>query len=557
MSTYHAPGLYFERRDITPRAIGLPRSDITGFAGIAMRGPLYEPVKVESWKQFVSSFGDFIPQGYLAYSVYGFFANGGRTCWISRVADRLSANIARREFGEVAVAAHSPGTWGNRIYVEPFLSGHEIVALQLRYPDGSQQFIRAPFETETIARDNLFAIPQDQLDARTQIRSLVTISSVAVPTTVPEPGFLEGGTDGLADIGPEHFEEAFNSLETITDIAVLAAPDLMPKLPIALRKRNPTVNCCDCTEKAVPVKKDPLAPESIIHDKRCPAESVGARFEPSNATEFPPPFSDDQVKDLQLSLAARAQSLRYRFAILDGGGERATPEQAIRWSKSLPGTCFSALYYPWILVDDPLRLTGLVRVVPPSGHIAGIFARSDERKGVHKPPMNELIEAVSDVPFRIDETDHGELNDNNVNAVRIMPGRGVRVMGARTLFRENILLRYVNVRRLLSAIERALDQSLQWAVFEPNNPSLWLEVDRIVRSFLETLFRQGMLDGETSENAYSVRCDDQTNPPAETDLGRVICEVGIQPPYPAEFVVVTLGISKDGIQIREGREQSA
>jgi phage tail sheath protein FI len=349
---------------------------------------------------------------------------------------------------------------------------------------------------------------------------------------VPEPGFLEGGTDGLADIGPEHFEEAFNSLETVTDIAVMAAPDLMPKLPIDLRTKKSPVNCCDCTAKGVP------------------------SFPTPETSEFPPAFSDDQVKDLQLSLAARAQSLRYRFAILDSGGERATPEQAIRWSKSLPGSCFSALYYPWILVDDPLRLTGLVRVVPPSGHIAGIFARSDHRKGVHKPPMNEVIEAVSDVPFRIDETDHGELNDNNVNAVRIMPGRGVRVMGARTLFRENILLRYVNVRRLLSAIERALEQSLNWAVFEPNNPQLWLEIDRIVRSFLETLFRRGMLDGESSERAYSVRCDDQTNPSDETDLGRVICEVGVQPPYPAEFVVA-LGISKDGIQIREGSEQSA
>jgi len=532
LSTYHAPGLYFERRDITPLVIGLPRSDIAGFAGIAMRGPLYEPVKVESWKQFVSSFGDFIPQGYLAYSVYGFFANGGRTCWISRVADRPSANTARREFGEVAIVARSPGIWGNRIYVEPFLSGYKIVALQLRYPDGSQQFIRAPFENVTITRDNLFAIPQDQLDARTQVQSLVTISTVAVPTTVLEPAFLEGGTDGLADIGPEHFEEAFNSLETITDIAVMAAPDLMPKLPIEFRTKKPPLNCCDCTGKGVP--------------------SFGNQ-EPS---EFPPAFSDDQVKDLQHSLAARAQSLRYRFAILDGGGERATPEQAIRWSKSLPGSCFSALYYPWILVDDPLRLTGLVRVVPPSGHIAGIFARSDQRKGVHKPPMNEVLEAVSDVPFRIDETDHGELNDNNVNAVRIMPGRGVRVMGARTLFHENILLRYINVRRLLSTIERALEQSLNWAVFEPNNSHLWLEIDRIVRSFLETLFRQGMLDGESSEQAYSVRCDDQTNPPAESDLGRVICEVGVQPPYPAEFVVVTLGISKDGIQIREGKDQS-
>src|SRR5262249_48825946 len=153
---------------------------------------------------------------------------------------------------------------------------------------------------------------------------------------------------------------------------------------------------------------------------------------------------------------------------------------------------FAAGYYPWILVDDPLRLTGLVRAIPPSGHIAGIYSRSDARKGVHKPPMNEVLEAVSDVRFPLSDIEHGELNDNNVNAVRVMPGRGVRVMGARTL-ESDFLQRYVNVRRLLSTIEKALEQSLSWTVFEPDNPSLWAEIDRVVRSFLENLFRLGML----------------------------------------------------------------
>ncbi len=130
-------------------------------------------------------------------------------------------------------------------------------------------------------------------------------------------------------------------------------------------------------------------------------------------------------------------------------------------------------------------------------------------------------------------------------------------MGARTLWRQDILFRYVNVRRLLSTIEKALEQYLNWTVFEPNNPQLWSEIDRVVRSFLETIFRLGMLEGASSEEAYSVRCDDATNPSSETDLGRVTCEIGVQPPYPAEFVVVTIGITKDGIQVREGSEQSA
>jgi len=532
LTVYHTPGVYFERRDISPLTIGLPRSDIAGFAGIAMRGPLFEPVRVESWIQFVSTFGTYIPQAYLAYSVYGFFANGGRTCWVSRVADKTMARTASRDFGGITVVAGSPGAWGNGIFVRPFLSSNTVTALLVRFPDGQEQFFRAPFTRPPAARDNLLQISQEDIDNKLAF-PLLTMTEEQVSMNLPEDAFLEGGTDGLTFLTPADFEEAFENLGSIPEIGVVAAPDLMPKLPISPKFKPPALNCC-CVEGVKPIPNVPNP----------------------DTTEFPPPFSDDQIQDLQIALTANAQEHRYRFAVLDAAGERAVPPQAITWRNGFPESSFAALYYPWILVEDPLRLTGLVRAIPPSGHVAGIYARSDQRKGVHKPPMNEVLEAVSDVRFRVDDTDHGELNDTNVNAIRVMPGRGVRVMGARTLWRD-LLLRYINVRRLLSTIEKALDQSLQWTVFEPNNPLLWREIDRVVRSFLEDLFRKGMLDGGTSEEAYSVRCDEATNPPSETDLGRMICEIGIKPPYPAEFVVVILGITKDGIQIREAREQHA
>jgi hypothetical protein len=496
-----------------------------------MRGPLFEPVKAESWKQFVSVFGDFIAQGYLAYAVYGFFANGGRTCWISRVADRSSAETARREFGGLLVSAGSPGSWGNRIHVRPFLLGSEVAALLLRFPDGSEQYLRGPFGDSPAPCDNLFDLSQESLDTSLPFRPLASVSVLQMRTTLAEEGFLVGGADGLSDLSPEHFQQAFEKLEKIPEIGILAAPDLMPKLKVTPKFKRPSLNCCS---------NHPSTPASIVFEN----------------AEFSPDFGDGQIQDLQMALAASSQMLRYRFAILDAGGERSDPRQAIAWRKLFSETSFAALYYPWILVDDPLRITGLVRAVPPSGHIAGIYARSDQRRGVHKPPMNEILEAVSDVRFGINDADHGELNDDNVNAIRVVPGRGVRVLGARTLWR-NILLRYVNVRRLLSMIEKALEQSLNWTVFEPNNQQLWVEIDRLVRSFLESLFRSGMLDGATSEEAYFVRCDEKTNPPSETELGRVVCEVGVQPPYPAEFVVVTIGITKDGIQVREAREQNA
>jgi hypothetical protein len=210
----------------------------------------------------------------------------------------------------------------------------------------------------------------------------------------------------------------------------------------------------------------------------------------------------------------------------------------------------AALYHPWVAVADPLRLTGLVRFIPPSGHVAGMFARVDRLRGVHKPPANELLEGVYDLSLSIDDEAHGRMNSAGVNAIRIVPGRGTLVLGARTLS-DDVRWRYVNVRRLFSMIEEALDGQMQWVVFEPNNPQLWRHIDRAIRGFLERLFRAGMLDGETSDDAYYVRCDETTNPPERTDMGQVLCVIGIQPPYPAEFVIVRIGVTRSGIQIEE------
>lgn len=535
MPVYHTPGVYFERKDISPLALRLPRADITGFVGITMRGPLFQPVKVESWNQFVSTFGDYIAPGYLAYSVYGFFANGGRTAWISRVADSTKAAVACGYFGGVKISAGTPGSWGNAVYVEPFVSGSEIVAILIRFPDGTEQFLRPPFQpTPTRTIENLFEIAQQDIDTSFVVPPLVTPLSIDLPTTLPQPGYLSGGVDGFASVTPQHFLDAFDSFVKIPEIGIVAAPDLMPKLNVLPRFKKPPATCCVQPGVAPP----PPPP-------------------PPTDTEFPPNFSTGQIQDLQVALVAHAQSMHYRFAILDGSGERDTPTSAILWRKSLPSTSFGAVYFSWVYVDDPLRLTGLVRAVPASGHLAGIFSRSDLNKGVHKPPMNEVLEAVSDVRIPVDDTQHGLLNDENVNVIRTMPGRGIRLMGARTLWVEDIYFRYVNVRRLLSTIEKALEQSLSWLVFEPNNPHLWTEIDRLVRNFMEMLFTLGMFEGATSEEAYFVLCDAHTNPPSETDLGRVICEIGFQPPYPAEFVVVTIGFTKDGVQVREERERNA
>jgi phage tail sheath protein FI len=191
--------------------------------------------------------------------------------------------------------------------------------------------------------------------------------------------------------------------------------------------------------------------------------------------------------------------------------------------------------------------------VPPCGHIAGIYARISRTVGVHKPPANEQISTAQDVQTTLTNDEYGFLNDNSVNVIRAFPGRGLRVAGARTLASDSLEqtpeLRYVNIRRLLLMIEESIAEQLNWLVFEPNTPILWEDIERIVGGFLTRLWRLGMLDGATPDDAFYVRCDESTNPPEQVDQGRLLCEIGIRPPWPAEFIVVRIGITEGRVVV--------
>jgi hypothetical protein len=335
---------------------------------------------------------------------------------------------------------------------------------------------------------------------------------------------------------PLHKPWGLAALEAIDEVSIVAMPDIMPKPVVKTSGIKPKPVHCDVLD-AEPVP--PLIPELPM--------------------EFPPVFTPTEIDLLQAALIQHCESLKDRVAILElleEGDERVNDvTDVIGWRNKF-NSKYASLYYPWVLMPDPLKLQGLLRAIPPSGHVAGIYARGDRRIGVHKPPANELVEAVKDVKTEVDETIHGILNDNSVNVIRTFSGRGIRVAGARTLSRDTDWL-YVNVRRLLIMIEEAIDEATQWTVFEPNNPDLWREIDREVRSFLNTLWRRGMLDGATAEDAYFVRCDETTNPPEEVENGRVTCLVGVQPPWPAEFVVVRIGKTQGAteiVELRGGRD---
>jgi phage tail sheath protein FI len=242
-----------------------------------------------------------------------------------------------------------------------------------------------------------------------------------------------------------------------------------------------------------------------------------------------------RIKNVQQKLIDHCKLMKYRFTILDTPPD-LNAQQAKEWREFLNfDSDYAALYYPWLVIPD-LGGSGSTKTVPPSGHLAGIYNRSDTERGVHKAPANEVVSGAVGVEFAISKGEQDVLNPIGVNCIRTFPGRGIRVWGARTLS-SNSAWRYVNVRRLFITVEASMDAGLQWVVFEPNDSTLWAKVRRDVTSFLRGVWRSGALFGNTPEQAFYVKCDEDLNTKEVRDLGQLIIEVGMCPTKPAEFVV--------------------
>lgn len=248
-------------------------------------------------------------------------------------------------------------------------------------------------------------------------------------------------------------------------------------------------------------------------------------------------MADTIVKGVQSAILTFCANAHYPFAILDAPPKRDVQGIA-EWRMNLPGgdTMHGALYYPWIKIADPFN-AGRQLEIPPCGHIAGIYARSDNERGVHKAPANELVNGALDLQLNVTKREQELLNPIGINCIRAFPGRGIRVWGARTLAMTDPSWRYINVRRLFSYVEASVERSTQWIVFEPNDHMLWAKVRRDITAFLRTVWLSGALFGTTPEQSFYVKCDADTNPPELRDLGQMVCEIGLAPVKPAEFVI--------------------
>ncbi|MDB4895692.1 MAG: Phage tail protein, partial [Firmicutes bacterium] len=259
-------------------------------------------------------------------------------------------------------------------------------------------------------------------------------------------------------------------------------------------------------------------------------------------------FAAANVQALHEAMLEHAESMADRFAIVDC--RAGLDLQAVQEQRGELSSKYGAFYYPWIYVDNPLSPTGAQKLVPPSGHIAGLYARVDQTRGVHKAPANELLFGARGLEVQVSMAEQNLLNPMAINCIRKFPGRGTRVWGARTLA-DDASWRYINVRRLFLQIEESIDEGTQWTVFEPNDQTLWAKIRRDVGAFLYRFYLSGAFFGTTPQEAYFVKCDAETNPPEVIDAGQVVIEVGIAPVKPAEFVIFRVGQKPTGSSVSE------
>lgn len=237
------------------------------------------------------------------------------------------------------------------------------------------------------------------------------------------------------------------------------------------------------------------------------------------------------VSGLYDAVVAQCEKLRDRFAIIEVSKGTQNPNIITKCGMD---TKYAALYCPWIKIIDPASCSEIL--VPPGGHIAGIYARSDAEVGVHKAPANEVVLGAEGLEYVFSKSIQDTLNSIGVNCIREFTARGIRVWGARTLSNDP-LWKYANIRRLFIFLEKSIENGTQWVVFEPNNEKLWAKVKQTISNFLTTVWKSGALMGTTPQDAFFVKCDRTTMTQDDIDNGRLIVVIGVAPLKPAEFVI--------------------
>lgn len=264
-------------------------------------------------------------------------------------------------------------------------------------------------------------------------------------------------------------------------------------------------------------------------------EDISIVAAPGSSFDYENGYRKDAATIMSL-LIAHAERMRYRIAVLDSGDGQSIAD--VRNLRARMDSKYAALYYPWVRILDPVTRKEID--LPPSGFVAGIYARNDTERAVYKAPANEVVNLAIGFEALLNKAQQEVLNPEGINCFRFFEGRGFRLWGARTISSDPEW-KYVNLRRYFAYLERSIDRGTQWAVFEPNGEALWANVRRTIEDFLLNEWQSGALLGEKPEKAFFVKCDRTTMTQNDLDNGRLICLIGVAPLKPAEFVIFRIG----------------
>lgn len=573
MPEYQAPGVYVEEKSTGSKSVEGVSTSTAGFLGQTVRGPV-EPQLITSYNEFERIYGSSPKESDLDVAVNGFFKNGGSRCYVGRVTATDPNDVATRTLidddknGVVELEANGPGDWGSNVAVIVRDSQHpDQFDMIVRYwscdradvmdPDGDR-----PEPTPDVEEvfDGLSADPKSSQFYEKQLTSSVLVNVEYLDDGRPKNGLVwlsrddhEIRTDGgMVAVDHEdvlHIPEDLDELDE-DELERLAEPVDIDADPSSDEFVDALEQIRD-GEREVDVEVVTELPEQGQPESGLDSDSDSggevtlndyegvnnpdlrtglAAFEAIDDISVVCAPDENDVQGLTDAIVAHCENMGDRFAILQSPqnpgpvSEMETPVDS----------SYAAYYYPWITVLDPV--TNREKQAPPGGHIAGIYSRSDVDHGVHKAPANEPLRGIVGLQRDITKGEQDVLNPKGVNCIRSFQGRGIRVWGARTCSSDPEW-KYINVRRLFLYIEQSLEEGTQWAVFEPNDEDLWARISQSAEKFLKTVWREGGLQGSTADEAFFVRCGEETMTQDDIDNGRLIVEIGIAPVKPAEFVV--------------------
>ena len=542
MPEYLSPGVYIEELPGIKPIEGVGTS--TGaFVGIAEKGPVNSPQLISNFSQFLDIFGGFLPKAYLAYAVRHFFTEGGTRCYVVR-AFKLSAppsptnlkpDVAKVDLrltdsppGVVAltVFAANAGKWGNDVSVQ----------------------VEAPSFNPT-DRDNMAKNFKLKVFFRGDPTPVETFDQVSLNEFI-------GATDFP---NPAHVERRINGVSKYITVRDATNDRMKINPPFFSLTSLPLTGGTDGAPPGTTTAN--LQPSDLIGTQATStAPATGLRAFDSvddiNIVAIPdlvnPGFAVAAARDATDAGFTYCQNRKDCFFVADVPSG-LSPQNALNYKRGTAlfnGKAFNskygALYYPWISVTDPI--TGNRMLFPPSGAVVGSYSAADVRVGVHKAPAGTedgFLNSAVDIERVITPGEQDTLNPEGVNVIRKFPTAGIVIWGARTVSADPEW-KYVNVRRLFIFLEESILQGTQGVVFEPNDPVLWKRITRDVSDFLRIQWREGKLVGAKPEQAFFVKCDEETNPPESVDLGRVITLIGVAPSKPAEFVIFRISQSRTG-----------